>query len=74
MQIISNDKVVRTNTVQGLNDLNSQSLLTQAQKGEKVVSMISAIERAFDLMDDDIVELSTKNESLKNRICSYDEK
>ena len=33
-----------------------------------------AIKKAFDILDDDIVELSTENESLKNKIDSYDEK
>ena len=32
------------------------------------------MENAFDLMGDDIVELSTKNESLQNKKRSYDEK
>ena len=32
-----------------------------------------AIGKAFDLMGDDIVELFTKNESLKNKRGSYDE-
>ena len=34
MQIISNDKTVRGNTVQVLEDFNSQSLATQAKNGE----------------------------------------
>ena len=38
----------------------------QAKKGEKSVSMMPA----FDLMGDDIVELSIENESLKNEIGS----
>ena len=33
-----------------------------------------AFEKAFNLMGDDIVELSVKNESLKNQIGDYDEK
>ena len=33
-----------------------------------------AIKKAFDLMGDDLVELSTEKESLKNQINSYDEK
>ena len=33
-----------------------------------------AIKRAFDLMGDDIVELSKKNETLKNQIGDYDQK
>ena len=36
--------------------------------------MMPGIEKAFNLMGDDIVELSTGNESLKNKIGAYDEK
>ena len=32
-----------------------------------------SIKKAFNLLGDDIVELSTENESLKNKIGSYDE-
>ena len=66
MQIISNNKIVRGNTVQDLKDFNSQSLKTQAKKGEHLVSMMPAIKEAFDLMGDDIIEFSTGSESLKN--------
>ena len=74
MQIISNDKTVRSDTVQDFNDINSQSLTTQAKKGEQMVCMIPAIKEAFDLMGDDIVELSTENDALKDKIGSYDGK
>ena len=70
----SNDEIVRSDTVQDLKDSISQSSATQAKKGEQLVSMMRAIKKAFDLLDDDIVELSTENESLKNEIGSYDEK
>ena len=33
-----------------------------------------AIKKAYNLMGDDIVELSTENDALKNKIGSYDEK
>ena len=33
-----------------------------------------AIRKAFDLMGDDIVEISTENDALKNKTGSYDEK
>ena len=33
-----------------------------------------AIKKAFNLLSDDIVELSTKNDALKNKIGLYDEK
>ena len=74
MQIISNDKTGRINTVQDIKDFNSQSLATQAKKGEQLVFMMPAIKKAFGLMGDDIVEISTENESLKIKIGSYDEK
>ena len=73
MQIISNDKTLRSNTVQDLKEFNSQSLSTQAKKGEQVFSMMPAIKKAFDSMGDDIVELSTANGTLKNQLCVYDE-
>ena len=74
MQLISGDKTVRNDTVQDLKDFNNQSLTTQAKKGEQLVSMMPAIKKAFNLMGDDIVELSVENESLKNQIGDNDEK
>ena len=73
MQIISNDKTVRNDTIQDLKEFNSQSLTTQAKKGEQLVSMMPAIEKAFNLLGDDIVDLRTENETLRKR-GSYDEK
>ena len=74
MQIISNDKTVRDDTVEDLKNFNSQSLPTRAKKGEQLVSMTPAIKKAFNLLGDDIVEISTENDALKNKIGSYDEK
>ena len=36
--------------------------------------MVPAIKKAYDSMGDDIEELSTESESLKNKKDSYDEK
>ena len=74
MQIISNDKTVRNDTIQDLTEFNQQSLTTQAKKGEQLVSMMPAIKKAFNLLGDDIVELSTENDVLKNQIGEYDQK
>ena len=74
MQKSFTDKTVRNDTIQDLKKFNSQSLSTQAKKGEQLVSMMSAIKKAFNLMGDDIVELSTENDALKNKIGSYDKK
>ena len=74
MQIISNAKTVSSNTVEDLREFNSQSLTTQAKKGEQLVSMLPGIKKSLDLIGNDIVKLCTEKESLKNKIGSYDEK
>ena len=74
MQLISSDKTVRNDTVQDLKDFNNQSLTTQAKKGEQLVSMMTAIKKGFHLLGDDIVDLSTENDTLKSKIGDYDEK
>ena len=74
MQLSSNDKTVTNDTIQHLKDFSQQSLTTQAKKGEQLVSMMPAIKKTFNLMGDDIVELSTENDALKNKIGSYDKR
>ena len=73
MQFSSNDKTVRNDNIEDLKEFNQQSLTTQAKKGEQLVSMMPAIKKAFNLLGDDIVELSTENDALK-KIGSYDER
>ena len=65
MQIISDEKTVRIDRVQDLQEFNSQSLTTKAEKRRQLVSMMPAIKKAFDLMGDDIVDSCTKNDPLK---------
>ena len=72
MQNISSDKTVKIDTKQDLKKFNSQPSTTQANKGEHLVSMMPAFKKAFNLLGDNIVELHTENESLKNKIGSYD--
>ena len=74
MQLISTDQTVRDNTIQDLRDFNQRSLSTQAKKGEQLTSMMPAIKKAFNLLGDDIIELSTENDVLKNQIGEYDQK
>ena len=74
MQLISTDQTVRDNTIQDLKDFNQQSLSTQAKKGEQLTNMMPAIKKAFNLLGDDIIELSTENDVLKNQIGEYDQK
>ena len=74
MQIISTDKTVRSDTIQGLKEFNNQSLETPTKKGEQLVSMMPAIKKAFNFLGDDIVDLSTENDALVNKIGSHDEK
>ena len=65
---------MRSDTVEDLKEFNSQSLTTQAKKGEQLVSLMPAFKKVFNLMGDNIVELSTEDESLKTQIGDYDEK
>ena len=74
MQIISKNQTVRSKTPQDLNEFNSQSLATQDKKGEHLVSLMPAIKKAFDLMGDDIIEVSAESENSKNNLGSYVEK
>ena len=74
MQLISSDQTVRNDTIEDLKDFNSQSLSTRAKKGEQLVSMLPAIKKAFNLLGDGIVDLSTENDALKNKIGDYDQK
>ena len=74
MQITSSDKTVRNDSIQDLEEFNTQFLSTQAKEGEQLVSMMPVIKKAFNLMGDDIVELSSENDALKSKIGSYDEK
>ena len=74
MQRGSTNQKVRNNTIQDLKDFNQQSLSTRAKKGEQLVSMMPAIKEAFTSMGNDIVDLSTENDALKEKIGEYDEK
>ena len=73
-QLIYSDQTVRDNTIEDLKDFNSQSLSTRAKKEEQLVSMMPAIKKAFNLLGDDIVDLSTENDALKEKIGDYDER
>ena len=67
MQIISKDKTNRNENIQDLKEFNSQSLATQAKKGEQFVFKMPAIKKTFDFMGDDKVDLSTENDALKTK-------
>ena len=74
MQIGSTNQKARNNTIQDLKDFNQQSLSTRAKKGEQLVSMMPAIQEAFTLMGNDILDLSSENDALIEKIGNYDEK
>ena len=74
IQLISNDNTVRNDTIQDLKEFNQQSLTTQARKGEQLTAMMPPIKKAFNILGDDIIELSTENDVLKNQIGEFDQK
>ena len=53
-QSMTDDKTVRRNTVQDVKEVNSQSLATQDKRGEHLVSVTPAIEKASELLADDM--------------------
>ena len=67
IKTIANDKTVRSDTVQDLKEFHNQSLATQAKKSEQLVSMMPAYKKSFNLLGNDIVDLSTENEALKKK-------
>ena len=74
IQLISTDQTVRNDTVQDLKEFNQQSLSTRSKRGEELTSMMPAIKKAFNILGDDIIELSTENDVLKNQIGDYNQK
>ena len=74
MQLSSTNQTIRNDAMQDLNEFNQQSLSTRAKKGEQLTAMMRAIKKAFNLLADDIVDLSAENDTLKNKIGEYDEK
>ena len=68
MQLGSSDQPVRNDTIEDIKYFNQQSLSTQAKKGEQLVSMMPTIKKAFNLLGDDLIELSVENDALKNQI------
>ena len=68
MPVISNEQTVASDRVQDLKGFNTQSLATQTKKGEQLFSMTPVFTKSFILLGDNIVELSTENESLKKKL------
>ena len=70
MQTNSTDETVISEIIEDIKEFNSQSLSLRARKGEQLVSMMPAFKKASNLSGDDMVEIHTENQSLKNKIGS----
>ena len=66
VHLISNDKIVKSDTVQDIKGFNSHFLAAPAKTGAQLVYKMPALKKSFDFLGDDIVELSTENDFLKN--------
>src|SRR5207247_2122558 len=73
IQLVKTNNEVRNEIINDLKEFNNQTLVTQAKKGEELVAMMPAVKKAFNMMADDIFELSTENDLLKDKIGEYDE-
>ena len=71
MTIISKDRIVRNSTIQGLKDSNSQPFATQSKKGDELVFLMLAMMKSFDLMGNQIVDLSLENQLFENKKGFY---
>ena len=54
-----------------MKEINNKSLAKQAKEGKQIDIMMPAIEKDFDVLCEDIVELSTKTDALKSKICAH---
>jgi predicted metalloprotease with PDZ domain len=72
-ELVKTNNEVKKEIIENIKDFKKQSLATQAKKGEELVAMMPAVKKAFNIMADDIYELSTENEILKDKIGDYDE-
>ena len=72
MQITSSDKTVRRYHTR-FKRIQLSIFNDSMQNGRTAVSMMPAIKKAFNLLGNDIVELSVENDSLKNQIGEYNE-
>ena len=73
MQIVSSDKTVRSDTKE--KKRIQQPIFNYSSEKRRAISFHDACyQENFNLLRDDIVELHTENENLKNKIGSYDEK
>ena len=68
LQIASIDKTKGRRTIQESKDFNTQPSATQTIKGKQLVAMMTAIEKVFKFLGDDLVELSTESKSMKNKV------
>ena len=66
IQLASNDKTVREETIQDLKNFESQSSMTQAKTGERLLAFLPAIEKRFITLGDEVMELKTEIFILKN--------
>ena len=73
IQLATNDEIIREETIRDLKDYNSKSLLTQSKRGENLVAMLSANKKKIQyLLGDEIIELGTRNNILKNKVSECD--
>ena len=73
IQLASNDKSFRDGTIQDLNYFKSQSSLTDAISGEKLVAMLRAVKKGFNPLGDEIMEFDTESKRLEVQKGDFDQ-
>ena len=72
--LASFDKIITEGTLRELKDYKSQSFLTQSKRGEALAAMLLASEKQFNIMGNEIIELHTEENVIKNTIGDFDRK
>ena len=68
LQILKENKNVRQEGIQAVNEFRKENLSNQAKQGEKLVAIMPGVKAAFEMMTDEIYELGTENDQLKEFI------
>ena len=73
IQLATNDKFIREETIRDIKDYNFKSLLTQSKRGEKLIATLSANKKSiYYILGDEIMELGTGRNLLTNKTRDYD--
>ena len=70
LQLASDDKLRREETLRGLKDYKSTSLLTQPKRGDDLVALLPANKKGIFILGDEIMKLDTENSAKEEEVTT----